>query len=233
MKKEFIMRLIMILIILFSGSPSLAHEICGEPPPVADESLRAEIEGKAKLLSRLIGETSLSGSIETAREEIFSKYPDAELSRSNAYFEYQMCVLIMNDKAMTTQQKVEELKKVKREFGKPVKSSSIDVSGRWIGTMKMDILKSATPCELLIQQNEKELVVYLKLGTDSNQPKRPYKGNIDGNSIQIKGSSKYEEWYIDAVIRGNHMDGKLITTATIDPTNPKKYTSDLFLDRKY
>lgn len=93
--------------------------ICGDAPPVANELLKGEIKGKAQLLTRYFGESELSGKIETSRTEIFSRYPEAEKSRSNAYFEYQVCVLIMGDNTKTPTQKLDALKEIKREFGKP------------------------------------------------------------------------------------------------------------------
>jgi len=91
--------------------------VCGDPPPVANEELKGEIEGKAQFLSRFLGDASLAGRIETSRQEIFSQYPDQD-ERSDAYFEYMFCVLIMNDQDMTTKQKIDELKEVKIEFYK-------------------------------------------------------------------------------------------------------------------
>lgn len=104
--------------------PASAQGACGDPPPVANESLKGEINGKAQVVSRYLGDAQLSGKIETSRTEIFSKYPDGE--RANAYFEYQICVLIFSDKTMSTSEKLEELKKIRREFQKPlVKKVSI------------------------------------------------------------------------------------------------------------
>jgi hypothetical protein len=93
---------------------------CGDPPPVADETLKGEIEGKAQFLSRFLGDARLSGQIETSRREIFSRYPEAERSRSNAYLEYQVCVLLMRDRTMSTQEKINELIRIRREFSKPI-----------------------------------------------------------------------------------------------------------------
>lgn len=90
---------------------------CGDPPPVANEVLKGEIEGKAHLLSRFIGDASLSGQIEHSRTEIFSKYKANE--RSDAFFEYMLCMLIMNDSEMTTREKIDELSIVRRQFERP------------------------------------------------------------------------------------------------------------------
>jgi len=105
---------LLILLLSTNASPGIAatgHAICGNPPPVANESLKAEIAGKAKLLSRYIGGGEISGRIEEAQTEIFSKYPDAERSRSNAYLDYMLCILLMDDKRMTTPEKLDELRK--------------------------------------------------------------------------------------------------------------------------
>lgn len=94
--------------------------VCGDPPPVANETLKADISGKAQLLSKYVGNAELGGQIQTSRTEIFSKYPDAERSRSNAYFEYQVCVLIMSDKTRSNEEKLHDLEDVRRDFNKPV-----------------------------------------------------------------------------------------------------------------
>lgn len=98
--------------------------ICGTPPPVADESLKGQIKGKAQLLTKYLGGAELTGQVETSRTEIFSKYPDAEESRWNSFFQYQVCMLIMLDKSTTSAQKLNSLKEIQREFRKPVVKTS-------------------------------------------------------------------------------------------------------------
>jgi hypothetical protein len=128
MKNKQVMMVSTILILNFllvDVSRAQGTSVCGEAPPVANESLKGDIQGKAQLLTRYLGEAQLSGKIETSRTEIFSKYPDAELSRSNAYFEYQVCILIMTDSTKSASKKLEALKEVRREFNKPVKVNII------------------------------------------------------------------------------------------------------------
>lgn len=106
---------------LFSISDVRADvTLCGDPPPVANETLKGEIEGRAQLLSRFLGAAELGGEIETARTEIFSKYANPD-ERSNAYFEYVFCVLLMSDEDMSTREKIEELKRIRQEFAKPIR----------------------------------------------------------------------------------------------------------------
>ncbi|MEM9452039.1 MAG: hypothetical protein AAGA75_26420 [Cyanobacteria bacterium P01_E01_bin.6] len=103
------------------SAPVLAEDLaeaCGDPPPVSDEKLKGEIKGQAKFLSGFLGGAELGGEIETSRNEIFSRYPPGE--RSNAYFEYQVCLLLMSDDSLTTREKLMELREIRDGFAKPL-----------------------------------------------------------------------------------------------------------------
>lgn len=105
----------------FSGwAQAQGAAVCGDSPPVANETLKADIKGKAQLLTKYVGDAELGGQIQTSRTEIFSKYPDAEKSRSNAYFEYQVCILIMSDTTRSNVDKLKSLEDSRREFNKPI-----------------------------------------------------------------------------------------------------------------
>lgn len=111
--------------ISLATTPTLAitqEAICGDPPPVANEALKGEIAGKAEILSRFFGNTSLTGKIETARTEIFSKYPNIN-ERSNAYFEYLTCILLMQSD-LSSKEKLDSLVEIRRTFSKPVSSTT-------------------------------------------------------------------------------------------------------------
>jgi hypothetical protein len=119
MKKSWRTAILALLLLQVGSQGALSEEkLCGEPPPVADESLKGDIKGKAQVLSKFLGDASISGQIESTRKEIFSKYPSGE--RYDAYLQYQVCVFLMQDKAMSTEKKLEELRKMQREFRKPV-----------------------------------------------------------------------------------------------------------------
>lgn len=108
---------------LFSNSEVRADvTLCGEVPPTTNLTLKGDVEGKTQLLSKFLGSAELSGEIEAARTEIFSKYPDPN-ERLNAYFQYQFCVLLMSNEDMSTREKIEELKQIRREFAKPIRAN--------------------------------------------------------------------------------------------------------------
>ena len=89
---------------------------CGNPPPVANEFLKADIDAQASALTRKLIDAGGSVSVEKRVTEIFSKYPDAELSRANAYLQYQICLQLMNDHDMSTNQKIDKLIDVNNKF---------------------------------------------------------------------------------------------------------------------
>ena len=82
-----------------------AQPSCGDPPRVDDQTLKGDLEGKAKFLSSLIGDANLKGQVETARTDIFSKYPNAGSTRSDAYLEYMFCSFVLPDPKLTAQEK--------------------------------------------------------------------------------------------------------------------------------
>ncbi|HHC6556648.1 TPA: hypothetical protein ACN36H_003142 [Vibrio parahaemolyticus] len=113
------MRFLLLAIVIVFSPASFAEPmayLCGDPPPVDSSSLKGELNGKASFLSRFIGDAELKGKIETSREDVFSKYPNADKLVVDHYLLFQTCVIIMNDTSLDTSQKLEELRKTRREF---------------------------------------------------------------------------------------------------------------------
>jgi hypothetical protein len=114
------------LVSLLVALPTATHaqaSLCGNPPPVEDEQLKGDINGKAQFLSHFLGDASLGGKIESSRTEIFSRYKDAN-ERSNAYFEYEVCVILLQDSQMTAAQKIDKLREIRLQFSKPISVTS-------------------------------------------------------------------------------------------------------------
>lgn len=135
-----------LLAILSFPLQTIAQEVnCGSPPPVANENLEAEIYGQAQLLSKYLGDVSLAGKIKRSRTEIFSKYPDAEQSRWNAFYQYQVCVILMNDRSIPYSTKLKELNEIQREFSKPLIRSKKVTTGKERGEFLEDVRKVLRP----------------------------------------------------------------------------------------
>lgn len=108
--------LIVILLTWLFGGYALAQDSCGDPPQVADESLKGELNGQAQFLSRFIGDAQLKGRIETSRIAVFDKYPNADKLIIDYYLIYETCNILMRDTTLSTNQKLEEMRKTRREF---------------------------------------------------------------------------------------------------------------------
>jgi hypothetical protein len=106
------------------GIRTAAAQTCGEQPqnlPIeVQQQIKGDAEGKAKLAVRLLGDASLSGSVESSRRELRQKYDNIDRSTVDRYFLWVTCQQIMNDRSMTTPQKLEEYQKVYRLIVAPL-----------------------------------------------------------------------------------------------------------------
>lgn len=82
---------------------------CGDAPLIADERLRGELDTRATVVSRLIGDARFKGQVEIERKDVLSRYPNADKLRLNQYFLYTVCLVIMNDRSMSAEQKLKSL----------------------------------------------------------------------------------------------------------------------------
>ena len=94
-----------IIAMMLCSVPTLADTyLCGDPPPLANEKLKGEVRGKAQFLSRFLGGAEVGGQIENTREEVLSKYPNADRAVFHLMLLYQTCVFLMQDDTLSTQQ---------------------------------------------------------------------------------------------------------------------------------
>jgi hypothetical protein len=102
---------------------------CGHPPRVDDQSLKGDLEGKAKFLSSLVGDAGLKGQFETARTDILSKYPNADKTRSKAYLQYMLCSFVLSDPKLSAQEKFRAIQEFRQAGSQSPQSSSISTKG--------------------------------------------------------------------------------------------------------
>ncbi|HDR2471102.1 hypothetical protein [Enterobacter soli] len=115
--------LLLIVSLFFSANCRAADDSCGQPPMVNDENIKGTVEGKAKLLATWIGDAALSGQIQAERKDIFSKTPDGLKNRADAYLQYQVCIFLMDDKKLSTTEKIDQLIRVRQSFQVPVEGT--------------------------------------------------------------------------------------------------------------
>lgn len=118
-----------LLAILPSASEAQEQPSCGDPPRVDDQSLKGDLEGKAKFLSSLVGDAGLKGHIETAHTDIFSKYPNADRTRSDAYLQYMLCSFVLRDPKLSAQEKLRAIQEFRQADSQSPQSPPISTKG--------------------------------------------------------------------------------------------------------
>jgi hypothetical protein len=100
--------------LLFWDLCAAAAEGCGDPPVVEDGKLKGELDGKAKILSQLLGGAELKGKFESERNDVLQRYPQASELRLNQYLLYSTCLVIMSDQNISSSAKIDLLIKARR-----------------------------------------------------------------------------------------------------------------------
>jgi len=109
--------LIGLSIVMATASFAAAQE-CGEPPRVSDQSLKAELEGKANFLSGHLGGAGLKTQLESARTDVLSKYPNADRVRTDTFMLYMLCKTIMGDPKLSAQEKIKMMLEVQQSLSR-------------------------------------------------------------------------------------------------------------------
>src|SRR5207245_5562024 len=74
-------------------------------PKSTQEKLKGDVEGKAQLLTRLIGDAQLKGALETSKAELYQDHQDVDKFQIDRYFAWVACQNIMADPRLTSLQK--------------------------------------------------------------------------------------------------------------------------------
>jgi hypothetical protein len=136
-------------IVFTAAEAGAQHAICGRPPEwdiksQDTESLKGDLQGKAQLLTKFLGSANLSGQIQTERETLYKNSDEPEARRQDAYLAYMFCVLIMDDKTQSTNEKIKAI----NEFKQPVRKSQ---------SLERSFAAPMTPClpkELVVPRPE-------------------------------------------------------------------------------
>jgi hypothetical protein len=115
----------LLTVLVAFACPAHAQPSCGEPPRVDDQSLKGDLEGKAKFLSSLVGDANLKGQAEAVRTDIFRNYPEASKTRSDAYLQYMFCSFVLSDPKLSAKEKFQAI----QEFRQPLPAASGSTQG--------------------------------------------------------------------------------------------------------
>ncbi len=134
--RSFFRSSVVALFTLVMCMPSLAqHPVCGTAPEwdiksENQEKLKGDLQGKAQALSKYIGSADLSGQIQTERQTIYKTTDQSEARRQDAYLAFMFCVLIMDDKTLSTGDKLKAISEFKQPAPPAKKVNEDDVAAK-------------------------------------------------------------------------------------------------------
>ena len=111
-----LVRLVMAAAVILSPGPVVAQVNCGAEPhdvPVeVQEELKGDVQGKAQLFTRLLGEAQLQGAVDATRRELNEKHRDIDQSQLDRYMLWTTCQAILADRTLTPQEKIDQYLRV-------------------------------------------------------------------------------------------------------------------------
>lgn len=114
-------RILFVSLVLAAGTlhASAQGGACGDAPMVGDERLKGELDSRASILSRFLGDMKFKGQVEIEKNDVLNRYPNADKLRLNQYFLYTVCLIIMNDPRMSAERKLEKLIEARESIFQP------------------------------------------------------------------------------------------------------------------
>ncbi|MGC2523483.1 MAG: hypothetical protein WA417_12745 [Stellaceae bacterium] len=83
------LRSLLVLILFSLTIPAFAQVDCGtnpkDVPPDVQQTLSGDVEGKAQLFTKLIGDANIKGAVQTSKNEIYQKYNNIDKSQIDKY----------------------------------------------------------------------------------------------------------------------------------------------------
>jgi hypothetical protein len=120
------------MLLAFLVSPAVAQVDCGpnpkDVPPDVQQTLSGDVEGKAQLFTKLLGDANLKGTVATSRNEIYQKFNNIDKSQIDRYMIWVSCQTIMGDKTLDTPRKIQLWISIYKELNAKPQGSSDDNS---------------------------------------------------------------------------------------------------------
>ncbi len=162
----------LVLFALFPlGFAAQAQVQCGPQPenipPDVQQRIQGDVEGKAQIFTKLLGDVNLKGKVNSSRNEVYQKFNDVDKSTIDRYMIWVSCQNIMLNSNLTTADKTKLWIDIYRELTQKHKDSAIEKQNKLLQSMSIDTqiekvkevygspekeLKSLIPKENLILQ---------------------------------------------------------------------------------
>jgi hypothetical protein len=106
---------------MWMGSPALGQTLCGDAPKdvpiLTQEQLKGDAEGKAEMLTRLLGSGQLKGAVDASRMELHEQHRDVDQHQIDMYFMWVACQFI--DRTVPAPEKLKAWLQVRSAFPTP------------------------------------------------------------------------------------------------------------------
>src|SRR5215831_6592888 len=90
--------------------PAKAQISCGEAtkdvPVAVQEQLKGDVEGKAQLITKMLGDAQLKGKVETSRAELHQEHRNLDQHQIDTYFMWVACQALAFDKTLSAAEKI-------------------------------------------------------------------------------------------------------------------------------
>jgi hypothetical protein len=100
----------LLLFALFLWSFAAQAQVqCGSQPenipPDVQQRIKGDVEGKAQIFTKLLGDLNLKGKVDASRNEVYQRFNDVDKSTIDRYMIWVSCQIIMLDRNLTTADK--------------------------------------------------------------------------------------------------------------------------------
>lgn len=157
------MRTVVAVAIVLSASSAAvrAQQIsCGDVPKIqrsVEEKLKADVQGKAQLFTKLLGNADVQGAVERSKTELYQEHQDVGKDEIDLYFAWVSCQTIVSDQNLSSTDKVNQWMAIYKMLlgrgpagptttaAKPGKKPSVDASVFFIDGLKFSVKKLLPP----------------------------------------------------------------------------------------
>jgi hypothetical protein len=120
MKKIMLVKMLLPLPFILLSFEVAAQVSCGDPPrdiPIdVQREIKGDVEGKAQLFTKLLGDTQLTGKIQESKRDLYEKHQNVDKSQIDRYTIWVSCQNIMSDKKLSTSEKSQLFLEVYRQL---------------------------------------------------------------------------------------------------------------------
>jgi hypothetical protein len=138
--------LVFLAVIMFSSGLH-AQVQCGSQPKIpgdVEDQIKGDVEGKAQIFTKLLGDVNLKGTVESSKKEVYQKYKDLDKSQIDQYMIWVSCQNIMSDPKLSSSEKSKLWIEIYRELTRKSSAAPVD--------------RSALTAELQVNQRQIEVL---------------------------------------------------------------------------